>query len=859
MRLSGVTGGVGALGIGYSTLTSVGDSGLAVLGKVGIGTDAPNAKLAVTGGGIRVSGYSNNSAGDGVNVQIGTTGGVNYLQSLNGTSTNNLIIDGNQILFRTGVYSDSMTLDSSGNLGIGATSPNNKLTVQADATGASFADNGVAQIIARGNTDSTKRLGLGIDTTNNIGVIQAQKFGTGTYPLAINPAGGDVGIGTSSPGAKLHVSGGNIRLDNNQGVEWGGGNNFIYGNEATDFVAIATNGTEKMRLTSTGTLNIVGAGTAGSTQAISFNGSTPVDTLVTTSGGLVGVGTASPASKLEVRGVSASIQTRAAALNSFLGAPISGNVGVVNDTNSLVLQVANTVGGNTAGVSIAALLEASASNQTAMVFSADDGFGSLVARMRLNSSGNLGIGTSSPAVKLHVVGANGSGAVQIGTSSGSNQYQYVTFGGSVGGTDYGWQIGRSSNTSGLGGNGAFYFYDIKADTTRMSIDSSGNLGLGVPPSAWRSNTPAFQIGSAGVCLFADSGVAGELGNNLFLNSSSQYIYLRADPASRYKQYQGVHSWLVSTNTPVIGDPIVFSTAMTLDASGNLLVGTTTSSNRTITVGLSIALADANGGIYFGATGTPVGSGGFGVNAAIARAGGTNFHITGSADGDLCIAPEGTKAILFGTSASASSVTERARITSGGDFRVKGAGTAGSTEAFQVSGSAPADAARLDSNGYFDVDCTATPDGTTRRGFQVVANTGVNDTTKILIATTTTSTRALAEFNNGNGNVGSISVTGSATAYNTSSDYRLKDNPQPLTNSGAFIDALKPKTWNWKADGSKGVGFIAHEVQEVSPGSVVGGKDGEQMQAMEYGSAEFVANIIAELQSLRARIAQLEAK
>jgi len=114
------------------------------------------------------------------------------------------------------------------------------------------------------------------------------------------------------------------------------------------------------------------------------------------------------------------------------------------------------------------------------------------------------------------------------------------------------------------------------------------------------------------------------------------------------------------------------------------------------------------------------------------------------------------------------------------------------------------------------------------------------------------------------NVGSISVTTTATAYNTSSDYRLKENQQPLIGSGAFIDALKPKTWDWKS-GGKGVGFIAHEVQEVSPGSVVGEKDAVDeegkpvYQAMEYGSAEFIANIIAELQSLRARVAQLEAK
>jgi hypothetical protein len=114
-------------------------------------------------------------------------------------------------------------------------------------------------------------------------------------------------------------------------------------------------------------------------------------------------------------------------------------------------------------------------------------------------------------------------------------------------------------------------------------------------------------------------------------------------------------------------------------------------------------------------------------------------------------------------------------------------------------------------------------------------------------------------------VGTITTTTSVTAYNTSSDYRLKDNQAPLTGSGAFIDALQPKTWIWNIDGSVGVGFIAHEVQAVSPNSVVGEKDAVDaegkpvMQAMEYGSAEFIANIIAELQDLRKRVAVLESK
>lgn len=113
-------------------------------------------------------------------------------------------------------------------------------------------------------------------------------------------------------------------------------------------------------------------------------------------------------------------------------------------------------------------------------------------------------------------------------------------------------------------------------------------------------------------------------------------------------------------------------------------------------------------------------------------------------------------------------------------------------------------------------------------------------------------------------VGSITQSGTTgVLYNLTSDYRLKENQQPLTGSGAFIDALKPKTWDWTTDGSKGVGFIAHEIQEVSPSSVSGKKDAVDeegkpvYQGMQPSSAEMIANIVAELQSLRQRVAQLE--
>lgn len=114
-------------------------------------------------------------------------------------------------------------------------------------------------------------------------------------------------------------------------------------------------------------------------------------------------------------------------------------------------------------------------------------------------------------------------------------------------------------------------------------------------------------------------------------------------------------------------------------------------------------------------------------------------------------------------------------------------------------------------------------------------------------------------------VGGISTSASATTYATSSDYRLKNVTGPVTASGVFIDALKPCQGSWKADGSPFVGFIAHELQAVSPTSVVGQKDAVQkdgtpiLQAAESSSPEVIANMVAELQDLRKRASAAEAK
>jgi hypothetical protein len=93
-----------------------------------------------------------------------------------------------------------------------------------------------------------------------------------------------------------------------------------------------------------------------------------------------------------------------------------------------------------------------------------------------------------------------------------------------------------------------------------------------------------------------------------------------------------------------------------------------------------------------------------------------------------------------------------------------------------------------------------------------------------------------EFRRNGSAVGTITVSAGATAYNTSSDYRLKEAIVPMTGALAKVALLKPCTYKWKADGSDGQGFIAHELDEVVPGCVTGEKDAVQEEQYEVTPA-----------------------
>ena len=290
--------------------------------------------------------------------------------------------------------------------------------------------------------------------------------------------------------------------------------------------------------------------------------------------------------------------------------------------------------------------------------------------------------------------------------------------------------------SGRNGTGTYLPLSFYTNgSQQMQLDTSGNLGLGVTPSAWL-NTLGRVIqwsngGSARGALFSDSNSSIWVASNVYYNSSGVATYINSNYANMYIQdgYSGGHRWFVAPSGTAEA-AATFTQAMTLDASGNLLVGAT-----------SVGSSNSNSFNFYQPNGTVY------VN-----------HVNG-----------------------------------------------------------------------------------------------------------TTSTTNYAIFSYNGTLIGSISQNGTTgVLYNTSSDYRLKDITGPVTGAKDFIMALQPKQGTWKSDGSRFVGFVAHEFQEVSPSSVSGEKDAVDedgnpiMQSMQASSPEVMANLVAFIQEQQAIIEQLKA-
>jgi hypothetical protein len=220
-----------------------------------------------------------------------------------------------------------------------------------------------------------------------------------------------------------------------------------------------------------------------------------------------------------------------------------------------------------------------------LVFSPDN-----TERMRINTTGNVGIGTSSPSERLVVSG----GCLQVtGNLQSLNRPSSSVMDFLSGGTRF-FSIGANSSTY---GSFSFRNSTTTVNSEVMAIDSSGNLGLGVTPSAWNTGYKAFVAGGTNSNnqvggIASGSGIT-IVSTNYYRSSTPAEIYAGTGYAMKYVQTSGEHQWHTAPSGTA-GNPITFNQAMTLNVNGLLAIGTTQ-----VNTGLSVWKANAVTGYTIG--------------------------------------------------------------------------------------------------------------------------------------------------------------------------------------------------------------------------------------------------------------------
>jgi len=330
--------------------------------------------------------------------------------------------------------------------------------------------------------------------------------------------------------------------------------------------SMAASGTTKKS-----TINqLLGSGGTATLASATITGDLTVDTnvlKVNTTTNRVGINTTTPNQNLEITG-SGNPLTADGCSCVRLNNTVSGRAAIIgiDDSQNFIIwnagtEVSETIKFLTGGGSGKEQYRITHGG----VFNWYDGAGG--TRMTLNSTG-LGVGVASPATKLDVRGANN--ASQATFSGTANRGLLISTRSDGLADDRTVILHAQYSTGSLG-----QLVIQTAGTDRLLVDNAGNVGIGVTPSAWGSGFKELQVG-AGSALGTNGAVdRTDLAANWYYNGGDKYINATGK-GSIFSQSAGAFSWL-QTNTASggVGSAMTLTTAMTLDTSGNLLVGLAT--------------------------------------------------------------------------------------------------------------------------------------------------------------------------------------------------------------------------------------------------------------------------------------------
>ena len=495
-------------------------------------------------------------------------------------------------------------------------------------------------------------------------------------------------------------------------------------------------------------------------------------------------------------------------------------------------------------------------------------------RARVDSAGNFGLGVT-PATKFNI-GSGGTFRLNR-TDNSATGYCDIVYAGAGVGLKF-----TDANSEG------YRFFN--GATQVLTLDTNGNLGLGVTPSAWNTNyNKSFEFGGYGSLTGNTSGVEIDLMANAYRGTSGSYYFKNASssPAGMFTMLDGSSkqfAWYQSSANGTAGNPITWTQAMTLDTSGNLGLGVTPSAWGTAYRSLEGSFAQ---GWYYNNAATTTGL------TSNAYQNGTNwiykttnaafrFEIGTGADFRWYTAPSGTAGnpITFtqamtldasgnlgvGTTSPQAKLHLNTSSAGANVFQITNGtltlnlgvnNSSGGSYIYESSNNAlrfgtnDTERARIDSSGNLLVG-TTTVSGV--GGITIRPDIGGAGTYGRIEINQNQNADGLTFAYNGT-QVGRINVGTTSTTYVTSSDYRLKENIQPMTSALATVAQLNPVTYNWKADGSSGQGFIAHELQAVVPDCVVGEKDAVDADGKPVyqgiDTSFLVATLTAAIQELKA--------